>query len=149
MAATKSKKTKQQQALTRLVTKLSALRVTLRGEERILLDQMVTNATFEVAGHSLAIAKDKAADANVTTRAAKRAAGRHEQGVAIAADAGSFIKSQSRKEAAEVIGHAASLTKANPKSNPAAATAADMSVFTAASMMRVELKDKEYKVDMT
>src|SRR5690348_1549514 len=43
---------KQAQALERLTAKLSALRKTLRGEERKLLDQMVLNAQSEVTAHS-------------------------------------------------------------------------------------------------
>jgi len=43
---------KQAQALERLTAKLSALRKTLRGEERKLLDAMVLSAQSEVSPHS-------------------------------------------------------------------------------------------------
>ena len=43
---------KKLQALDRLIGKLSAVRKTLRGEERRLLDQMVLSLTTEVAPHS-------------------------------------------------------------------------------------------------
>ena len=43
---------KQAQALERLTAKLSALRKTLRGEERKLLDSMVLSAQSEVSAHS-------------------------------------------------------------------------------------------------
>jgi hypothetical protein len=44
---------KQAQAMERLLTKLSAIRKTLRGEERNLLDAMVLSAQPEVSAHSL------------------------------------------------------------------------------------------------
>ena len=43
---------KQAQALERLTAKLSALRKTLRGEERKLLDAMVLSTQSEVSAHS-------------------------------------------------------------------------------------------------
>ena len=44
---------KQTQALARLLKKMSALRVTLRKDERDLLDEIVLGAKAEVAGHKL------------------------------------------------------------------------------------------------
>ena len=44
---------KRTQALERLTAKLTALRKTLRGEERKILDQMVLSAQSEVTAHSL------------------------------------------------------------------------------------------------
>ncbi len=43
---------KQAQAMERLLTKLSAIRKTLRGEERKLLDAMVLGAQAEVTAHA-------------------------------------------------------------------------------------------------
>ena len=43
---------KQAQAMERLTAKLTALRKTLRGEERKILDQLVLNAQSEVTVHS-------------------------------------------------------------------------------------------------
>ena len=44
---------KQTQALKRLTKKLSALRTTLRKDERDLLDQLILGASADVAGHAL------------------------------------------------------------------------------------------------
>jgi hypothetical protein len=44
---------KQTQALKRLTKKLSALRATLRKDERDLLDQLILGASADVAGHAL------------------------------------------------------------------------------------------------
>ena len=44
---------KQDQAVKRLLKKLSALRATLKNDERSLLDQLVTGAANEVEAHRL------------------------------------------------------------------------------------------------
>lgn len=137
MAAKKSQKSKQQQALIRLVNKLSALRTTLRGEERALLDAIVTNAQFEVAGHSAAMAKDAGAVTAATTRGSRAAADR-------AATLKASTRGQPRQDMAEVIGHAAVT-----KGVPAVTTAADMGAH-AGAIMRVDVDDKvkAYKVNI-
>jgi len=48
------------QALKRLVKKLSALRATLRKEERDLLDELIVGRAAEVEGHSMNAAATKA-----------------------------------------------------------------------------------------
>ena len=48
---------KQAQAMERLTAKLTALRKTLRGEERKILDQMVLGAQSEVTAHRLHMRK--------------------------------------------------------------------------------------------
>ena len=52
---------KEQQALERLAPKLSALRKTLRGEERKLLDRMVLSLQSEVQPHSASVRQKQAA----------------------------------------------------------------------------------------
>ena len=44
---------KQDQAIKRLLKKLSALRATLKNDERSLLDEMVTGSADEVEAHSM------------------------------------------------------------------------------------------------
>ena len=44
---------KQDQAFKRLLKKLSALRATLKNDERSLLDEMVTGSADEVEAHSM------------------------------------------------------------------------------------------------
>jgi hypothetical protein len=46
---------KQLQAMKRLAPKLSALRMTLRGQERIILDEMVKAYESEVSAHSASV----------------------------------------------------------------------------------------------
>ncbi len=52
---------KQIQALKRLVKKLSALRATLRRDERQLLDQIILGLSAEAAGHAMTRAASKGA----------------------------------------------------------------------------------------
>ena len=51
---------KQAQTMERLVSKLTALRKTLRGEERKMLDQMVLAAQSEVTAHQAGVRKASA-----------------------------------------------------------------------------------------
>src|SRR5512137_3066428 len=52
---------KEFQALKRLVKKLSALRATLRRDERVLLDEMVLGSAAEVSAHAMTNAASKGA----------------------------------------------------------------------------------------
>jgi hypothetical protein len=56
---------KQDQALKRLLKKLSALRATLKSEERIILDELITDTAVEVEAHRMTVS-DK--DSRVTPR---------------------------------------------------------------------------------
>ena len=84
---------KQTQALSRLAKKLSALRVTLRKDERDLLDELILGHAAEVAAHSMNAA---AAKASKTPRAAEVAA--HSMNAAAA-------KASKTPRAAEVAAH--------------------------------------------
>src|SRR5262245_35693693 len=70
---------KEQQALERLAPKLSALRKTLRGEERKLLDRMVLSISSEVQPHSVKVQqKDMTKNTKAQDRMIKAATPQHE-----------------------------------------------------------------------
>jgi len=101
-------KTTQDQAFKRLLKKLSAMRATLRNDEREILDAIVTG---EVEAHKLSV--DKAAD-----KAAGKAAGKaaevaaHKLSVDKAADKAA---GKAADKAAEVAAHKLSVDKAADK----------------------------------
>ena len=73
---------KKLQALDRLIGKLSAVRKTLRGEERRLLDQMVLSLTTEVTPHGQR-AEKKNAESKASAKQMRSAAGAATSEVAV------------------------------------------------------------------
>ena len=63
---------KQAQAMERLTAKLTALRKTLRGEERKILDQLVLNAQSEVTAHSKSMRPSAGPSAKPSARPSAR-----------------------------------------------------------------------------
>jgi hypothetical protein len=109
---------KQTQALARLVKKLSALRATLRKDERDLLDQLILG---EVAGHGMASAKASRASA---AKAAEVAGHGMSAAKASAAKASQPMGAKAAR-VAEVEAHGMSAAKASAAkaSQPASALA--------------------------
>jgi hypothetical protein len=91
---------KQVLAMKSLARKLSALRVTLRKDERVLLDQMVLGAFSEVQGHAMHGAASGAA-----TGAAVGAASSAATGAAVGAASGVLHDAKNKKRGTEVEGH--------------------------------------------
>ena len=92
---------KQAQVLKRVTKKLSALRVTLRKDERDILDQLILGAKAEVGGHRLASAKASRAASSRVAAAKAAEVDAHAMSNAMSARASSA-------KAAEVGAHAMS-----------------------------------------
>jgi hypothetical protein len=87
---------KQVLAMKSLARKLSALRSTLRKDERVLLDQMVLGAFSEVQGHAMQ---------GAATGAAVGAATGAATGAAVGAASGVLHDAKNKKRGTEVEGH--------------------------------------------
>ncbi len=97
---------KQTLALKRLLKKLSALRVTLRRDERDLLDQLVLGASADVAGHAMVGAASTQAAAAKMARAASTEVAAHQLAKAAATKAAAA--KMARAASTEVAAHAMS-----------------------------------------
>jgi hypothetical protein len=134
--------TAQSKALNRLIRKLSAIRTTLRKDERELLDQLLVGKQVDVSGHAASM------DAAVATGATMAASTRHNpkaQGRVYQAADTAVATGRGRKTPAvadEVVGHAAAVdaistgatmaasTRHNPKAQGRVYQAADTAVAT-------------------
>jgi len=126
--------TKQDQAINRLLKKLSALRATLKGDELVLLDKIIITATAEeVSAHAMNVKATSTAANTVHSTAANTAADEvaaHAMNVKATSTAANTVHSTAANTAAdEVAAHAmnvkATSTAANTVHSTAANTAAD------------------------
>ena len=111
---------KKLQALDRLIGKLSAVRKTLRGEERRLLDQMVLSLTTEVTPHGQR-AEKKNAESKASAKQMRSAAGAATSEVAVHgaavkkhnADSKTMVKQMRSAAASEVDIHSMNVDSKN------------------------------------
>src|SRR5215207_220878 len=87
--------TAQSKALNRLIRKLSAMRTTLRKDERELLDQLLLGAQVDVSGHAASM------DAAVATGATMAASTKGQTRTTEKVNTGAFTR-HNRKDAAQV-----------------------------------------------
>jgi len=103
--------TKQDQAINRLLKKLSALRATLKGDELVLLDKIIITATAEeVSAHAMNVKATSTAANTVHSTAANTAADEvaaHAMNVKATSTAANTVHSTAANTAAdEVAAHA-------------------------------------------
>ena len=121
---------KQDQAFTRLLKKLSALRATLKSDECNLLDGLITGPIDEVGAHMMNVSPISPAR-NVARATAPDEAVAHAMNVSAASKARNVARAIAPDEA---IAHAMNVSAASKARNVARATAPDEAVAHAISV---------------
>jgi hypothetical protein len=122
--------TKQDQAVNRLLKKLSSLRATLKNDERIILDELITGSPDEVTAHSMNVKAVNPAKTPTRTTAPDEAVA-HSMNVKAVNPAKTPTRTTAPDEA---VAHSMNVKAVNPAKTPARTTAADEAVAHAMSI---------------